>query len=130
MSLVDVGVERVAQHRLRDVGHSRDVDQLLDGWMRRVALRGLGDVHGEIADALEIGVDLDRSHHGAQIRGDRLVQGQELQAPIVDLDVQSVEGSSPCSTRSIGREVAFGQPLDGAAHALLRRARPFRAGAS
>ena len=31
---LDVGVQRVAQHRLRDVGHPRDVDQLLD---RRVA---------------------------------------------------------------------------------------------
>ena len=33
----DERIERVAQHRLRDVAHLRDVDQLLDRRMRDVA---------------------------------------------------------------------------------------------
>ena len=59
--------------------------------VEQVPLDGLGDVDGEVADALEVGVDLHRGQHGPQIDRDRLVQRQQLDAALVDLDVQVVE---------------------------------------
>ena len=84
-------VERVAQHRLGDRRHARDVDQLLDRRVRRVAARRLGDVDREVADAFEIGVDLHRRDDRAQVGGHRLVERQQREAAVVDLDVERVE---------------------------------------
>ena len=55
---------------------------------RRAASR---DVDGEVADALEIGVDLDGRDDGPQVDGHRLVQRQQREAASVDLDVQLVD---------------------------------------
>ena len=63
----------------------------LTGGVLRVAPRRLGDVDREVADALEIGVDLDRRDDRAQVDGHRLVQRQQREAAVVDLDVQRVE---------------------------------------
>ena len=58
----DERVEGVSQHLLRS--HSGDVNQH-DGRMLQVALAGFADVDGQVADALEVGVDLDGcdDHH-------------------------------------------------------------------
>ena len=87
----DERVERVAEHVLRDLRHPRDVDQFLDRRMLQVAGHGFGDVDRQIADAFEVGVDLDRGDDGAQVDGHRLVQRQQLEAAVVDLDVQLVD---------------------------------------
>jgi len=60
-----------------------------------VASARLGDVHREVADALEVGVDLDRREDAAQVGGHRLAKRQQAEAPVVDLLVQLVIGSSP-----------------------------------
>ena len=71
--------------------HPRDVDQLLDRRMLQVARRRLGDVDRQVADPLEVGVDLDRGDDRAQVDGHRLVQRQQREAAVVDLDVQLVD---------------------------------------
>ena len=63
---------------------------LTGGW-RDVAPRRLGDVDRQVADALEVGVDLDRRDDRAQVGGHRLVQRQQREAAVVDLDVQRVD---------------------------------------
>src|SRR6266496_644932 len=45
----DERIERVAEDRLGDPGHARNVDQLLHRWTLAVPSRGLGNVHGKIA---------------------------------------------------------------------------------
>ena len=115
----DVGVERVAQHRLGDVGHPRDVDQLLDRRVAHVAPHRLRDVDRQVADPLEVGVDLDRRDDRPQVDGHRLVQRQQLEAAAVDLDVQLVDrpvaGQHPVDHGG----VAFDQPLDRRADPVL-----------
>ena len=59
--------------------------------MRRVLACRFGDVDGEIADPLEIGVDLDRGDNGAEVNSHRLVQRKQSEATIVDFDVQGVQ---------------------------------------
>ena len=51
----------------------------------------LGDVHGLVADPLQVGVDLHGRRDQAQVRGHGLLQRQQLQAAVVDLDLQVVD---------------------------------------
>ena len=56
-----------------------------------VTPRGFGDVDGEIADSLEVGVDLDRGDDCAKVGGHRLEQGQQRETAVINLDVQRVQ---------------------------------------
>ena len=82
----------------------------LTGRVLRVARAGLGDVDGQVADALEVGVDLDGGDDRPQVDGHRLVQRQQREAPAVDLDVQRVErlvaGEHARSIRSRSRSTS------------------------
>ena len=125
MSRPDERVERVAQHALRDGRHARDVDQLLDRRVADVAPRRLGDVDGEVAHALEVGVDLHGGDDRAQVGGHRLVERQQREAAVVDLDVQRVQ-------RAVARQhardeiaIAIDEPLDRQAHLFLGEAAHF-----
>ena len=74
------------------VGHARDVDERLELRLA-VQLEGaLADVHGHVADALQVGGDLEAGGDEAQIARRRLVQGQQAEAELVDLDVHAVDG--------------------------------------
>jgi len=94
----------------------------LTGGMRRVAARGLGDVDGQVADAFEVGVDLDRGDNRAQVGGHRLVQREQLEAAVVHLDVQLVDRLVAVEHAVDGRDVAADQPVHRGADALLREA--------
>jgi hypothetical protein len=48
----------------------------------------LGDVHGLVADALEIGIHLDHRAHQTQVGRDGILEGQELDAQVVDLELE------------------------------------------
>jgi hypothetical protein len=119
VSRPDVAIEGVAQHRLRDAAHLRDVDELLDRRVRRVALGGLGDVDGQVADAFEVGVDLDRRHNAAEIHGHRLVEGEQAEAAAVDLDVQLVDRFVPAKHPFDELDVARHQAVHGRSHPLF-----------
>ena len=105
--------------------HARDVDQLLDRRVAERSARRLGDVDRQIADPLEVGVDLDRRDDGAQVGRHRLVQRQQREAAAVDLDVQLVDRPVAAQHPLDQRRVAVDQPLDREAHALLRQAAHF-----
>ena len=59
--------------------------------MLKIAAPGLSNVHGQIADPLEIGVDLDGRHDDAEIRRHRLMQREQLEAAIIDFDMKVVD---------------------------------------
>jgi len=84
-------VQRIPKHGQREVAHSRKINERFDRWVRQVTLCGLGNVHGEVADALEIGVDPKRRHDGAQIDGDRVEQRQQRKTALVDIYLRVVE---------------------------------------
>ncbi len=115
----DEGVERVAQHALRDVRHPRNVDQFLDRRMRHVALRRLGNVDGEVADALQVGVDLHGGDDRAQVDRHRLVERQQREAAVVDLDVQRVQRTIAGQDARDQVAVAVDQALDREADSFL-----------
>ena len=51
----------------------------------------LRDVHGLVADALEVGVHLDDRTHQPQVGRDRILQREELDAQVVDLELELVD---------------------------------------
>ena len=53
--------------------------------------RAFGDVHGQVADTLEIGVDLERGGQEAQIAGDRLPERQRTRYQAVNLHFHLVD---------------------------------------
>ena len=82
---VDEGIEALPDHRGRQVGHALKL--LRNGHERRPRqVNGpLGDVLGQVAHALQVGVDLQGGGDAAQVDGHRLVQGQDLQALFLDV---------------------------------------------
>ena len=69
------GIKRLPQHRLGEGAHPRQIDQRFDRPMRDVALGRLCDVDREIADPLEVAVNLHRGHNGSETRGWHYLQG-------------------------------------------------------
>ena len=86
---------------------SARVLQLLgDGEGRGVVgelLDALGDVPGQVADPLEVAVDLEHRRDPPQVGGHRLVQGQDLQAVALDLDLPAVDERVPRRWTSAAR---------------------------
>jgi len=58
----------------------------------QVAFSGLADVHRQITDPFEIGVDLEHRDDRPQIDGHWVMQRDQLKTAIVDLDLQRVAG--------------------------------------
>jgi hypothetical protein len=52
----------------------------------------LGDIHGLIADAFEVIVDAGNGEHKTEIDGHELVQRKELNDPVVDFQLEFVDG--------------------------------------
>ena len=62
----------------------------------------LRDVDRLIADALEIGVDLDDRPDVPEVRGDRMLEREQLEAQVVDLELELVD-------RRVARRAPDGQ---------------------
>ena len=81
----------VAEHGLGLLPHAGDVEG--DGHRRLGGKRdGLPrDVHRQVADPLQIVIDLHRRHDEPQIDGHRLVQGEDFQAFLLDFHLALVD---------------------------------------
>ncbi len=90
--------------------------------MTQIARGGLGDVHRQVADAFEVAVDLDRGDDRAEVRGHRLIEREQPEAPIVDVDVQAVDRLVAGEHGIELRHVARDEPLDRRAHAFFGEA--------
>ena len=91
----------------------------LTGGCMQVALAGLGDVHRQVADPLQVGVDLHGRDDDAQVGGHRLMQGQQLEAAIVHFHVQVVDRLVAGQHGVERRVVAVHHPAHRFAHPLL-----------
>ena len=99
--------------------HVGQVDVRLE---RRLVVQlehALADVDAEVADALEVGHQLERDGDEAQVGGDRLAARQDAQAQLVDLDLQPVDLAVDCD-RLLGElAVALDERADAAVDHLL-----------
>jgi hypothetical protein len=85
----------------------------------------LRNIHGQVADPLEVGVDLDGRDNRAQVRGHRLMQRQQHEAAVVDFDVQRVERPVAPHHALEQRPIPLDEPLDRKAHLLFSEAAHF-----
>ena len=80
----------------------------------------LGDVYRLIADALEIGIDFGHRENEAQIRGRRLLRGENVEGKFVDLALGGIDQALVFEDQLAAREIAFGVGLAGAIHRQFR----------
>jgi hypothetical protein len=84
-------IECVVHHALRGVRHARDLIVRILRAIRTELGDPLADVDPQIANALEIGDELERRGNEAQIGRDRLATCQDLQSQLVDLELQLID---------------------------------------
>src|SRR6202051_1863626 len=100
--------------------HPTDIDRQLDGWQFNHVHDALGDVYSLIAHALEIGVDLGHRENEAQIRGRRLLRGEDVESELIDLALGGVDEALVFEDELAAGEIAFGVCLAGAIHRQFR----------
>ena len=74
-----------------DRGHPRDVDVGLELRLVVKLQHALADIDGVVADALEVGGDLEPGGDKAQIAGGGLMQREQPDTQLVGLDVHAVD---------------------------------------
>jgi hypothetical protein len=86
------GVQAVADHAFGEFGHARQIDVGLHLRMAHNAHGGLRDVHGLVADALEVAVDARNGQQEAEIDGHGRLQREQALDALVDFDLHLVDG--------------------------------------
>ena len=85
-------IEGVARHLLGDFRHLGDIDHRLQRRRLQETECGLRDIDRLIADAFEVRAHLHGRRDEAQVGGHRLLEGEHLQTPIIDLNLEKVHG--------------------------------------
>jgi len=109
--LAHEGVEAPAEHVARHVGHARDVDVGLDRQLAGELDGPLGDVSRHVADALQVGGDLERRGDEAEVARRGLAEREQLEREVVDLDVEAVHGVVALDGGARERLVALNEGL-------------------
>ena len=84
-------LEGVGKHVPGEPGHLDDLGLRRDRPALREPLRALGDVDRVVADPLEIVGDLERGGEHPEVPRHRLLQGEEVDALLLDLDLHAVD---------------------------------------
>ncbi len=93
----------------------------LDRRQLNQAHHALGDVDRLVADALQVGVDLGDRQNEAQVRGRRLLCGQNVEGHFIDLALGGVDQALVFEDQVAAREIALGVRLTGAIHRQFRQ---------
>ena len=108
-----IGVQHLLELVLRRLAHAGQALGQADGRFAVQHQRALGDVLGQVADALQFGRGLDRGQGLAQIHRHGLAQGQQLQGAVLDFLLDFVD-AGVAAHRAFGRgAVAPGDGFDG-----------------
>src|ERR1022692_3998482 len=89
-------------------GHASDIDRQLDGRQVHQIHDSLGDIYRLIAHALEVGVDLGHRENEAQIRGCRLLRGEDVEGEFIDLALGRVDQALVLEDQAGAGEMAVG----------------------
>jgi len=119
----DEGVDAAADHGAGFLGHWLEVE----GDVHVLGVPGegfaaFGDVDGEVADALQVVVDFQRGDNEAQVDGDGLVKGENLEAFLFDVDFHVVVKGVAVDDFTGGLGVEPLEGLDGAEELVLDEA--------
>jgi hypothetical protein len=118
-------VQGVANHFFGNFAHSRQIDVRLHARVAEYADTGLRDVHGLIADALEIVVDARDGEDEAKVGGHQLMEREYLDDAVVDFELKLVDliffVKNALGELFVGIQNAVNRLMDGA---LCERAHP------
>ena len=89
--LFEKRLHRVVEHGHGHLRQPADIDNRPERRQRDQPQGGLRDVHRLVADALEVGVHLDRRAHVPKVRRDRMLQRQQPERQVVDLELELVD---------------------------------------
>ena len=117
----DEGFESAPHHGAHRRTHARDVHGQIRGGHFDHVHHALGNVHGLIADALQIGVDLGHRQDEAQIHCHGLLHGQQIEGGLVDLALTGIDQALAFENHLATTEVAVDVGLTRAIHRLLRQ---------
>src|SRR5215469_18038780 len=84
-------IEALFQNLLRSIGHDGKIDEPLELWLVNQFHGAFGNVHSDVADALDVLHDLQRRRYKPQVASDRLFECEHFVAQIVDFDLQPVD---------------------------------------
>src|SRR5467141_1550422 len=82
----------------------------------------LGDIHGLIADALQVNVDARNGQRKTEIHRHELVQGKKLNDAIVDFQLELVDGVFFLEDAPGERLIGFQDSVNGLVNSALREA--------
>ena len=95
LSHVGVGIhkriETFFQNPLGGVRHNRQIHKTLEFRLLDQLYRAFADVHGNVADALEILHNLERRCDKSEVARDRLFECQDFVAQVVDFNLKRVQ---------------------------------------
>ena len=92
----------------------------MTGGCCRYRCGNLADIHGEVSDALHVGADPGRRHECSEIERDRLMQGDEGEAAIVDFHLEIVDAGIAGNDVSQQLGVALDKAAHGSAQMIFR----------
>ena len=119
--LIHEGLETLVDHLLNFVHHGRQVNRRFDRIVLGKKARAEGNVRGLIAHSFELVINLEYRDNKTQVTRHRLVQGEDLQAILLDLDFGVVD-------LVVGVENFVGQvgtPVDQCRNRLVNRVLDF-----
>ena len=113
-------LQRAPYHGADGGGHARDIDRQIDSRQFNQVHYALGDVYRLIAHALEIGIDLGDRENEAEIRGRRLLRGQDVESQFINLALGGVDVTLVFEDQLTACEIALGIRLGGAINRQFR----------
>jgi hypothetical protein len=123
---VGVGLNERLQAAAHHVGgesrHAEDVDgKIGHGHLVHVA-DAVADAFGCVADALQVGVDLDDTQDETEIDSHGLLHGEQVEGGLVDVAFEAVDGELAAADQIANGEVTHTIRLNGPLNGLLGQA--------
>jgi hypothetical protein len=84
-------IQAVRNHNACYLKHFGETYRPKQGGMAGEGFNAFGDIHGDVADALQLCIDAQRGHQQPQITGNRLVQGKDAVTQGINLIVKVID---------------------------------------
>jgi len=111
-------VEAALDHRACGRCHPLDVTVHIERAPAGAVTQARADINRLVADAFQIGRNLETRHYHAKVPRGRLIQGKDADATLIDFTVETVNGGIARSNRRGPGGIARKQAADGVANLI------------
>jgi hypothetical protein len=106
-------IQAVRNHDPCNLQHLRKPYRPEQGRMSGEGFNAFGDIHGDITDALQLGIYAERGHQEPQITRNGLVQGEDAVTQGINLIVKVVDDAVPADDFLCNGEIPFEESMGG-----------------